>query len=95
MTALTTDINSTENKKVIVEEDTDRDVVSTLQLYKKILQGSFLYYVETQVNFLDSDDIVYNLSEEKMNRFAYSVSEPSLNEFWEEEDDEYWNSYLD
>lgn len=95
MTAITTSPDYLDTPKVIEEEDTERDTLDTFRYYKRLLHSSIFIQVETQVNFIDQYEIDFDLSERDMNNFAYKMSQSSLNEFWEDEDDEYWNSYLD
>lgn len=97
MTAITTNPKNSTGTRVVSEGNTEREMYSSLKLYKRILQSSstFFVYCETQINFVEEIDVEFDVNEEDMNSFAYVSSEPSLREFWEDEDDDYWNSYLD
>lgn len=94
MTAITTSPENNFSSRTFEEKDTNRDKNKTFRLYKSLLQSHFFTHVETQVNFLDQNEIEFDVSEKDMNDFAYAASASSLNEYWDDEDDEYWNSYL-
>ncbi len=54
----------------------------------------FLNYFFYQSGLFKNPEIEFNISENDLTEFSMKSAENSFFEYWEDEDDDYWNQYL-
>lgn len=87
----------TKKRRISLDKTTYNPVILLNINDREISHFSNVTSIYSPVNastFTEEDDNYFNVPENELTSFSMKVSEKSLEEVWEDEDDDYWESFL-